>query len=153
MGEALGRSYATQYYLSILCLRIGGAAPDGQPSAAVAPVAVAPSGAEPGVPPDWPDPRGFIPPPPSPCRPTGIPSDLPVLTHTRNYNGDDMEFTEALASHYYFRDDARFGGWQGYLQRSGDFVRFCCRMHVSEMLSARGGAGETRVVWRWPTIR
>ena len=72
---------------------------------------------------------------------------------TRNYNGNDAEFTEALASHYFFRDDARFGGWQGYLERSDDFIGFCCRMHIWEMLSARGGAGETRVVWRWPTIR
>ena len=59
----------------------------------------------------------------------------------------------ALASYYFFRDDARFGGWQGYLQRSDDFIRFCCHMHIWEMLTARGGAGETRVVWRWPTIR
>ena len=65
----------------------------------------------------------------------------------------DMEFTEALSSYYFFRDDARIGGWQSYLQRSDDFIRFCCHMHISEMLSARGGAGETRVVWRWPTIR
>ena len=63
------------------------------------------------------------------------------------------EFTEALASYYYFRDDARFGGWQSYLQRSDDFIRFCCHMHIWEMLTARGGAGETRVVWRWPKIR
>jgi nucleoside-diphosphate-sugar epimerase len=31
MGEALGRSYATQYYLPVFCLRIGGIAPNGQP--------------------------------------------------------------------------------------------------------------------------
>jgi nucleoside-diphosphate-sugar epimerase len=30
LGEALGRSYATQYYLSVFCLRIGGIAPNGQ---------------------------------------------------------------------------------------------------------------------------
>ena len=76
----------------------------------------------------------------------------------RRYTNELLDFfrsdrTEALASYYYFRDDARFGGWQAYLQRSNDFVRFCCHMHISEMLSARGGAGETRVVWRWPTIR
>jgi len=106
-----------------------------------------------GVPADWPDPQGFIPPPPSPVRPPCRPSDLPVIEHTKTYNGHDMEFTEALASYYYFRDDARFGGWQGYLQRSDDFTRFCCHMHIWEMLSARGGVGETRVVWRWPAIR
>ncbi|MBN2473503.1 MAG: hypothetical protein JXB62_02760 [Pirellulales bacterium] len=108
---------------------------------------------QPDLPPDWPDPRGFIPPPPASHPPTCWPSDAPVLRHTRTYNGHDTEFTEALASYCYFRDDARFGGWQSYLQRSNDFIRFCCHMHISEMLSARGGAGETRVVWRWPTIR
>ena len=108
---------------------------------------------EPGMPPDWPDPRGFIPPPPSRRPPTCQPTDAAVIRHTRIYNGDDMEFTEALRSYSFFRDDARFGGWQGVLQRSDEFIRFCCHMHVSEMLSARGGAGETRVVWRWPTIR
>jgi hypothetical protein len=76
-----------------------------------------------------------------------------VLQHTRTYNGHDSDFTEALENYYFFRDDARVGGWQSYLRRSDDFIRFCCRMHVWEMLSARGGAGETRVVWRWPTFR
>jgi len=105
------------------------------------------------LPPDWPDPRGFIPPGPKSQPPTGLPSSAPVLSHTQAFNGHDMEFTEALASYYYFRDDARFGGWQGYLQRSEDFIRFCCHMHLSAMLSARGGAGKTRVVCRWPSVR
>jgi hypothetical protein len=105
------------------------------------------------LPPDWPDERGFIPPGPSPTRAPCIPNNGPIMTHTRIYIGNDSEFTEALASYYSFRDDARFGGWQNYLQRSSDFIRFCCHMHISEMLSARGGAGETRVVWRWPESR
>jgi len=107
----------------------------------------------PGFPPDWPDPSGFVPPPPVARPPTCRPSIQPVLKHTQAYNGHDSEFTEALASYYHFQDDARFGGWQSYLDRSEDFVRFCCRMHLWEMLSARGGAGETRVVWRWPMNR
>jgi len=101
------------------------------------------------LPASWPDERGFIPPPPSPMRPACCPHNGPVMTHTRIYHGTDSDFTEALASYYHFRDDARFGGWQNYLQRSDDFIRFCCHMHISEMLSARGGAGETRVVWNW----
>jgi hypothetical protein len=105
------------------------------------------------LPPDWPDERGFIPPGPSAVRPQCIANDGPVMTHTRIYHGSDSEFTAALASYFEFRDDARTGGWQNYLQRSNDFVRFCCHMHISEMLSARGGAGETRVVWRWPESR
>lgn len=105
------------------------------------------------LPPDWPDERGFIPPPPSPVRPSCLPNMGPVMTHTRLYVGNNGEFTEALASYYSFQDDARFGGWQTYLERSSDFIRFCCHMHISEMLSARGGAGESRVVWRWPENR
>jgi len=108
---------------------------------------------ETGLPPDWPDPRGFIPPPPRSEPPPSLPSDAPVLRHTRTYNGNDMEFTTALSSYYAFRDDARFGGWQSYLDRSDDFIRFCCHMHISEMLTARGGAGESRLVWRRFNIR
>lgn len=86
-------------------------------------------------------------------RPPCVPNNGPIMTHTRLYRGNDSEFTEALASYVQFRDDARFGGWQNYLQRSDDFIRFCCHMHISEMLAARGGAGESRVVWRWPENR
>ncbi len=106
-----------------------------------------------GLPPNWPDPKGFIPPAPSATPPKCTPSREPVLRHTKTYNGHDSDFTTALSSYVYFRDDARFGGWQAYLQRSDDFIRFCCHMHIYEMLTARGGAGETRVVWRWPSSR
>jgi hypothetical protein len=105
------------------------------------------------LPPDWPDPRGFIPPPPEPNRPALRPQQEPVITHTRIYHGQDTQFTERLATYYYFRDDARFGGWAGYLQRPEDFVRFCCHLHVTETLAARGGAGDARVLWRWPISR
>ncbi|MHB8897212.1 MAG: hypothetical protein ACYC6Y_00545 [Thermoguttaceae bacterium] len=115
--------------------------------------AEAAGGAEFGFPPDWPDPSGLVPSPPRVAPQSCCPSDQPVLRHTQAYNGHDPEFTEALSSYYFFRDDARFGGWQTYLERSDDFIRFCCHMHIWEMLSARGGAGETRVVWRWPEFR
>jgi hypothetical protein len=104
-------------------------------------------------PPDWPDAHGFIPRPPSAHPVAGIPCDDPVMQHTKSYRGNDVAFTTALEDYYTTRDDARLGGWDGYLRRSDDFVRFCCRMHIWEMLGARGGAGETRVVWRWSTVR
>jgi hypothetical protein len=108
-----------------------------------------PGGSHRGLPPDWPDPSGLIPPPPSCGRPECHPSDDPVLRHTRTYHGADPEFTAALRTWATFRDDARFGGWASYLQRSDDFIRFCCHKHIAEMLTARGGAGETRVLLRW----
>ena len=76
-----------------------------------------------------------------------------MLSHTRIYRGTDAEVTEALKGYVYFKDDARFGGWEAYLQRSDDFVRFCCHEHIAEMLAARGGSRKTRVVWRWPNNR
>ena len=105
------------------------------------------------LPPGWPDPRGFVPSPPSPIRPTPRPQHEPIITHTRIYHGQDAQLTELLENYYFFRDDARFGGWLGYLQRPDDYVRFCCHVHVTETLAARGGAGEARVVYRWPIGR
>lgn len=114
-------------------------------------VAVAPEGPE--LPPNYPDARAFIPPPPkaTPC--PCVPSADPVLRHARTYNGSDGELTEALSSYWFFKDDGRAGGWQAYLVRSDDYIRFCCHLHIYEMLSARGGGGKTRLVWRWSDDR
>lgn len=107
----------------------------------------------PGIPQGWPDPRGFAPDGPSCVRPPCIPSYKPVLEHTRIYQSTDGDFIASLESYVYFREDARMGGWQSYLERSNDFISFCCYRHISEMLSARGGAAESRVVWRWSDRR
>jgi hypothetical protein len=114
---------------------------------------VAPLAAAPVLPADWPDPRGFIPQVPCPDRPAPRPQYGPIMSHTRIYHGQDAKFTERLATYYYLRDDARFGGWAAYLERPGDFVRFCCYLHVTETLAARGGTGEARVLYRWPIRR
>jgi len=105
------------------------------------------------MPPNWPDESCFLPRPPLAGKPPCVPYYGPVLSHTRIYRGTDPELTQALKSYVYFRDDARFGGWEAYLQRSDDFLRFCCHMHISEMLAARGGSHKTRLVWRWPESR
>ncbi len=105
------------------------------------------------LPNEWPDARGFTPAGPSATRPPAKPPPGPVMTHTRIYRGSDPDFTAALAAYVGFRDDARFGGWQSYLSRSEDFVRFCCHLHLVETLTARGGGGETRVVRRWSPSR
>jgi hypothetical protein len=126
---------------------------DGKPAIAAAPADLAAMSTAGVLPPDWPDPRGFTPAPPSPVRPATIESNEPVMRHTKIYNGNNADVTEALSTYFYYADDARFGGWQSYMQRSDDFIRFCCHAHICEMLTARGGAGQSRVVWRWPTGR
>lgn len=126
-------------------------APLAGPGAAAGTIGAGAAGAS--FPAGWPDARGFVPPGPSPVRPAMRPHDGPVMTHTRIYQGNNPDFTAALASYVSFRDDARFGGWQSYLERSDDFIRFCAHMHLAEMLTARGGGGETRVVRRWSQSR
>ena len=105
------------------------------------------------VPSDWPDPSGFVPRGPSSQRPLCTPHNDPIMTHIRAFNGHNDDFTAALENYYFFRDDARFGGWQSYLERSDDFIRFCCYLHLTEMLSARGGTSKTQVALRWPIGR
>jgi len=116
-------------------------------------VAGEPIGVTDTLPSDWPCEDCFVPSAPQAIRPTCDPHLGPVLKHTRVYSGTDADFTQALESYVYFRNDKRFGGWESYLQRSEDFIRFCCHMHISEMLSARGGSRKTQVVWRWPDNR
>lgn len=105
------------------------------------------------LPPQWPDPQGFIPAPPKSLRPIASAQSEPIISHMRSYNGSDGDFTQALSDYYYFRDDGRFGGWEAYLQRSEDFIRFCCHQHMVETLAARGGELKSRTVVRWPLNR
>ncbi len=106
-----------------------------------------------GLPSNWPDPQGFIPSKPSEGPPELKVQYEPIISHMRTYNGNDEDFTHALGEYYYFRDDARFGGWQSYLQRSEDFIRFCCHQHIVETLESRGGSLESRLILRWPINR
>lgn len=106
------------------------------------------------LPENWPDPTRLIPEPPNPNGPPDpLPQSGPVLTHTRIYRGDDPDVTEKLADYVYARDDGRLGGWQGYLTRSDDFIRFCCYLHITEMLEMRGGRDQSDLIFRWPISR
>lgn len=106
-----------------------------------------------GLPPDWPDPRGFQPPAPQVTRPEYLPQHKPVMQLIRQYDGADGDFTTKLANYVYYREDGRVGGWQSYLRRRQDFIEFCCYLHITELLTARGGGSETRLVLRWPFDR
>ncbi len=105
------------------------------------------------LPPNWPDPSDLIPDGPSPIRPATIVNHDPVLTHTRLYRGDDAYVTTRLAQYVETGDDARPRGWQGYLNRSDDFVRFCCHLHIVEMLESRGGKDQSDLILQWPLSR
>ena len=106
----------------------------------------------PGLPKDWPDPRGLIPEGPEPERPVGtVKNPGPVLSHINVYNGNDSEFMQALEDYdFLFRDDRRLASRQSLLNNRAEFISFCCRLHIWEMLGARGGAGRAeKVVREW----
>jgi hypothetical protein len=89
--------------------------------------------------------------PPSPPLPVMGPP--PLFSYTRLFDGADKRFTRALHDYVELRNDIRFGGEQGYLQRTEDFVRFACHEAIYEMLGQTPGAVETRLVFRRPKRR
>ena len=102
----------------------------------------------PGLPANWPDPRGLIPDSPQATPSTNLTiSNEPVMRHIATYNGNDVNFTRRLADfELLFIDDRRIGGWQGILRRRSDFISACCCMHIWEMLACRGGAGKAESI-------
>ena len=105
------------------------------------------------LPPNWPDATDLIPDPPL-AVPTPVQLTVePVLTHTKLHRGDDPYFTTRLADHVETSDDARGLSWRGYIKRSDDFIRFCCHLHVTEMLEARGGSRPSDVIVALPVDR
>ncbi len=105
------------------------------------------------LPPNWPSPLGLIPDGPQPTPPPLNPQTEPIITHTRLYQGNDAYFTERLTNYVENNDDARTGGWQNYLKRSNGFIRFCCHLHIAEMLESRGGRDQSDLILRWPISR
>ncbi|MCC9644655.1 hypothetical protein LOC71_20465 [Rhodopirellula sp. JC740] len=105
------------------------------------------------LPPAWPNPTDLIPDAPAMSPPPMISQHDPVLSHTRLYRGDDPYFTQRLADYVETGDDARGSSWQGYIKRSDDFIRFCCHLHIVEMLESRGGRDQSDLILRWPVSR
>jgi hypothetical protein len=105
------------------------------------------------LPDNWPDPTRLIPASPKPVAPSAIMQTAPILSHTRIYRGDDPDVTEKLADYVYARDAGSIGGWQSYLTRSDDFIRFCCYLHITEMIEMRGGRDQSDLIFRWPISR
>ena len=104
----------------------------------------------PGLPHDWPDPRGFIPDGPQPERAVGtVKNNGPIISWINVYKGDDTEFMQALDDYnFLFRDDKRLDGKQTILANRNEFITFCCRMHIWEIFAARGGISPAERVTR-----
>jgi hypothetical protein len=71
----------------------------------------------------------------------------PIMSYTRFFDGADRDLLQALKGYYLLRGDMRSGGWQAYLHRSDDFLRFASHVLVVEMLSLHGAPLTTEKVF------
>jgi hypothetical protein len=70
----------------------------------------------------------------------------PLMAYTRLFDGADPLLTARLRDHFELSGDLRSGGWEAYLHRSEDFIRFTSHLMVVEMLQLHGGEAQRRVV-------
>lgn len=73
----------------------------------------------------------------------------PVMSYTRFFDGGDKRLTKLLKAYYHLRGDMRSGGWEAYLHRSDDFLRFTAHVMIVEMMSIHGAPLETDYYFRY----
>ena len=72
----------------------------------------------------------------------------PLMAYTRLFDGADSKLTARLRDYRELSGDLRSGGWEAYLHRSEDFIRFTSHVMVVEMLQLHGGEAQRRVVFK-----
>lgn len=70
----------------------------------------------------------------------------PLMSYTRMFDGADPKLTARLRDYVELQGDLRSGGWESYLERSEDFIRFTSHLMVVEMLQLHGGEAKRRMV-------
>ncbi|MFH5802937.1 hypothetical protein [Alienimonas sp. DA493] len=78
----------------------------------------------------------------------GLPEPLPYMSYVRLYDGADEDVAAALRDRRALSGDLRSGGWEAQINRSEDFIRFCCRRSIREMLELHGGLAEREYTFR-----
>jgi hypothetical protein len=77
----------------------------------------------------------------------------PLMSYTRLFDGIDADLVAALRDYVELSSDRRSGGWEGYLYRSEDFIRFTAHRMIVEMLTLHGGETRRRVVFKVRKVR
>lgn len=103
--------------------------------------------------------RGPAPPPcpaqpnpynlPQPIQPWQTDPRLPLMSYTRIFDGSDGNLVAAIRDYVELNGDLRSGGWEAYLHRSDDFIRFTAYRMILEMLSLHGGEGRHRTILKF----
>jgi hypothetical protein len=84
-----------------------------------------------------------------PIQPWQLDPRLPLMSYTRLFDGTDADLVAALRDYVELNGDLRSGGWEEYLHRSEDFIRFASYRMIIEMLSLHGGEGKHRLVLKF----
>ncbi len=88
--------------------------------------------------------------PPAFCPPSFDPAHdprKPIMAYTRLFDGAEADLTALLRDYVALSGDLRSGGWEAYLHRSEDFIRFTAHRMILEMLTLHGGESKRRYVW------
>ena len=80
------------------------------------------------------------------CDPSQPEAAQPIMSYTNFFDGADRQLIQSLRGYYYLKGDTRSGGWEAYLHRSDDFLRFACNMMVVDMLRQHGAPLKTEKV-------
>jgi hypothetical protein len=72
----------------------------------------------------------------------------PLMSYTRMFDGADPKLTARLRDYVELSGDLRAGGWESYLYRSEDFIRFTAHVMIVEMLQLHGGEARKRIVFK-----
>jgi hypothetical protein len=78
--------------------------------------------------------------------PAGFNPRQPLMAYTRLFDGSDPLLTARLRDYVELSGDVRSGGWEAYLHRSEDFIRFTSHVMIVEMLQLHGGEAKRRMV-------
>lgn len=70
----------------------------------------------------------------------------PLMSYARVFDGSDANLVARLRDYVELSGDRRSGGWEAYLHRSEDFIRFTAHVIIVEMLTLHGGEGPRRFV-------
>lgn len=72
----------------------------------------------------------------------------PFMAYTRLFDGSDAALVANLRDYLEVSGDRRSGGWEAYLHRSEDFIRFTAHLMIVEMLTLHGGQAEHQMIFK-----
>tara|TARA_R110002111_G_scaffold100976_6_gene156560 strand:+ start:129114 stop:130334 length:1221 start_codon:yes stop_codon:yes gene_type:complete len=72
----------------------------------------------------------------------------PFMSYTRLFDGSDAALVAHLRDYLEVSGDRRSGGWEAYLHRSEDFIRFTSHLMILEMLTLHGGQAKHQMIFK-----